>query len=156
MVDSRSRGRIGSEKVVLVLISIVSMSVSGCAFFESSGSISDSSGSLSDSVGSSSDSSTSSSGGGDHAYREDVHDFTVAVVESEAGPESLRRGLAEIALERGVSDWESIESTYAAVGGGLADAGVTTSGLIAYRAALAAPGSAGFEAIERAYRAARR
>ncbi|HEB91582.1 MAG TPA: putative lipoprotein [Deltaproteobacteria bacterium] len=154
MKDPIFRGRSGAAGMLPLLVSIVAIGISGCALFESSGSVSDSSGSISDSAGSSSDSSTSSSGGGDQAYRQDVHDFTVAVVESGGRPESLRRGLAEIALERGISDWESIDATFAAVGGGLAEAGVTISGLTAYRAALAEPGSVGFEKIGRAYHAA--
>ena len=155
MDHSDIRGRVGWRSLFLSLVVVLAIGSSGCAIFQSSGSVSDSSGSISDSTGSSSDSSTSSSGGDDHAYRQDVHDFTVSVVRTMGRPEALRRGLSEIALERGISDWEAIEATYVAVGAGLAHAGVTPAQLTAYRVALADPGSAGFEAIGREYRAAR-
>jgi hypothetical protein len=122
-------------------------------FFESSGSFSDSSGSISESVGSFSDSSTSSSGGDDQAYREDVRDLAFAIARLQGRPEALRRGLSELALGRGISDWEAVSSTYPAVGEGLAQVGVTEAQLFAYQSALARPGSANFDAIEAGYEA---
>ena len=133
----------------------LALSLSGCAFLESSGSVSDSSGSVSDSGGSFSDSSKSSSGGGDQAYRDDVRDFTVALVSLNGRPDELRRGVAEIALGRGISDWEVLDSTYSSVGEGLARVDVSAERLLAYRVALAQPGSSNFDAIGSSYEASR-
>jgi hypothetical protein len=129
----------------------------GCAFFQSSESFSDSSGSISDSVGSSSDSSRSSSGGdGDSAYHEDLRTYTVAHVRADGRPESLRLGLAEVALERGVSNWEAVPGSFVAIGEGLAAGGVEERELGAFRQAFGGPGSAAVEALERGYASTRR
>ena len=133
---------------------LVMFLVSGCAFSESSGSFSDSSGSVSDSLGSGSDSSTSSSGGEDEAYRDDVRDFTIAVAGLNGSPDELRRGLAEIALGRGVSDWEQLGSTFSSIGEGLARADVSAERMHAYQVSLARPGSEHFEAIAAGYEGA--
>lgn len=122
------------------------IAASGCAVFSSSGSVSDSSGSISDSTGSSSDSSTSSSGN-DSAYREDVRTYTVAHVRSEASPESFPLGLSEVALTRGVSNWEAMPETFAAIGAGLAAAGVTNEALGDYQSILVSSGSANENAL---------
>jgi hypothetical protein len=127
----------------LWLVSLLALLVlqPACALFSSSGSFSDSSDSISESVGSSSDSSKSSSGDEDQAYQEDVRGYTKAAVAAGESPEALRRGVTEIALERGVSDWEAIDSTWRAVGEGLAAASLTSDQRARYRAALAAPDS---------------
>jgi len=131
--------------------------LSGCAFFQSSESFSDSSGSVSDSVGSSSDSSGSSSGGGDEsAYHEDLRTFTVAYVHADGRPEALRLGLAEVALEWGVSNWEAVPGSFVVIGEGLAAGGVAEPDLEAFRHAFGGPGSAAVEALERGYASARR
>lgn len=129
---------------VLLGLAVVVMAwvTSGCALFESSGSFSDSSGSISDSSGSLSDSSKSSSGDDDapkqeeEAYRRDVRSFTVAHVAAHRSPESLSRGLSEVALARGITDWEAARGTYVAVGAGLAEAGVSGEELARYQASL--------------------
>lgn len=131
--------------------------LSGCAFSQSSESFSDSSGSVSDSVGSSSDSSGSSSDGeGDSAYHEDLRTYTVAHVHAAGRPESLRLGLAEVALERGVSNWEAVPGSFVAIGEGLAAGGVEERELERYRHAFGGPDSAAVEALERGYGSARR
>jgi hypothetical protein len=135
----------GNHLVLLGLAALVMIWVaSGCALFESSGSFSDSSGSISDSSGSLSDSSKSSSDSDDddgakkeeEAYRRDIRSFTVAHVAAHRSPESLSRGLSEVALARGISDWEAVEGTYVAVGAGLAEAGVSQEELARYQASL--------------------
>ena len=104
--------RIGISSLALA----IALASGGCAFFQSSSTSSDSSGSSSDSSGSSSDSSGSSSGGDDHGYREDVQAFTLAHVEAAGSPETLRLGLSEVALARGISDWEALPATFSAIG----------------------------------------
>lgn len=132
-----------------LMISLL-LATGGCSVSQSFGSASDSSGSFSDSSGSSSDSSTSSSGD-DSAYRGDVSAYTVAHVEAGGSPESLRSGLSEVALSRGISDWEALPGTFAAVGAGLAEAGVSPDGLSAFQLALASPGTPAYDAIGAAY-----
>lgn len=56
------------------------------------------------------------------AYREDVRDFTESHIQAGGSAESLRVGLAEVASRHGISDWEHNESTYVAIGEGLARA----------------------------------
>ena len=150
-----------SRRVPSVLVLLAVLMLSGCVLFDSSGSFSDSSGSLSDASGSvsrstesSSDSSASSSGEDDQAYLDDVRDFTIATARVGGRPDVLRRGLSEIALGRGISDWEAVGATYAAVGEGLARAGVTEERLLAYQTEIARPGSDGFDAIGLGYAAA--
>ncbi len=142
---------------LVIALGTTLMLLSGCAFFQSSESSSDSSGSVSDSVGSSSDSSRSSSGGdGDSAYHADLRTYTVAHVRADGRPDSLRLGLAEVALERGVSNWEAVPGSFVAIGEGLAAGGVEERELEPFRHAFGGPGSAAVEALERGYASARR
>ena len=57
------------------------------------------------------------------AYREDVRDFTAAHVQSGGTVEGLRREVGSLAAKHGITDWERSESTYRALGAGLAQAG---------------------------------
>lgn len=145
MMGSGLRFSMASTIIVVLMI----LGMTGCAFFESSRSFSDSSGSVSDSIGSSSDSSGSSSGGDaeSQAYREDVRALASAIARLNGQPDALRRGLSELALERGISDWEAIAITFGAVGEGLARVDISEDELLAYQTVLARPGSANFEAI---------
>ena len=135
------------------LFAIVFLTAPGCAMVSSSSNSSDSSASSSDSSGSFSDSSTSSSGG-DSAYRGDVRTYTVAHVRAEGSPTSLRLGLSEVALRRGISDWEALPGTFIAVGTGLAEAGVSSDELSAYQNALARSNSANYTAIRQGFASA--
>lgn len=139
---------------VLAVIA-VAVALAGCAASQSSGSSSDSSGSFSDSSGSISDSSKSSSGD-DTAYRHDVETYTVAHVRAGGSPESLRPGLSEVALARGISDWEAYRATFVAIGVGLAEAGAGDEELAAYRQVLTEPGSENDEAIVEGFAEANR
>jgi len=67
--------------------------------------------------------SSSSSSGGDQAYREDVRDYTAAHVQSGGTVDELRRQIGELATKHGITDWENNESTFLAIGAGLAKAG---------------------------------
>lgn len=151
--------RMSSVLAVSILALAMSVGLSGCVFLDSSGSFSDSSGSVSDSSGSGSQSSESSSGsssgGSNQAYREDVRDLAIAIARLDQQPEALRRGISELALARGISDWEAVAMTYAAVGEGLGQVGVTEAQLLAYQTALARPGTADFDAIGEGYEASR-
>ena len=128
---------------LLLGLLFASLSLSGCAALQSSGSGSDSLGSVSDSLGSFSDSSESSSGssGDETAYRNDLRDYTVAHLRAEGTPSALRLGISEVALARGITNWEALPSTFAAVGAAFAEAGLSLEEAAPYRNALAQPGS---------------
>lgn len=126
---------------------------SGCAASQSSESVSDSIGSFSDSSGSFSDSSTSSSGD-DTAYRGDVEAYTAAHVARGGTPETLRSGLSEVALARGISDWEALNATFVAVGAGLQRAGIPQAALADFQQALTTPGSEASRSVVRGFEAA--
>ena len=112
----------GSRTRLVLCLSVLLFAVSGCAAFSSSNSFSDSSESVSDSVGSSSDSSGSSSDGDDSAYREEVTHYVAVAAGRHIAPEALRRGVTEIALAYGISDWQATPTTREAVDAGLAEA----------------------------------
>lgn len=134
------------RSVILSLACLMLLATTGCVFSDSSGSVSDSSGSFADSSGSISNSSESSSGD-DVAYRGDIRDFTVAHIRSEGSLDGLRLGLSEVALTRGISDWEALPGTFVALGAGLAEAGVAVTDLASYQDRLARPGSTNHQAI---------
>ena len=68
---------------------------------------------------------TSSSGSSsqEQKYREDVRDYTAAHVQSGGTVDELRRQIGKLAEKHGITDWENNESTFRAIGAGLAKAG---------------------------------
>jgi len=68
---------------------------------------------------------TSSSGSSsqEQAYREDVRDYTAAHVQSGGTVDDLRAQIGKLAEKHGITDWENNESTFRAIGAGLAKAG---------------------------------
>jgi len=128
--------------------------LTGCSISVSSWSLSKSSRSSSHS----SDSSSSSSpGAAEEAYREDVSDYTRAYVKS-ARPgdlESFRADLSRLAQEHGITNWEENPSTYTAIGEGLAHAGVSDAGLMAYKQNLSGGDPAKADLIQKGYDSAR-
>jgi hypothetical protein len=67
--------------------------------------------------------SSSKSSSPEAAYREDVSDYTAAHLQSGGTPDELRRQIAKLAEQHGITDWEHNQSTFRAVGQGLAKAG---------------------------------
>ena len=67
--------------------------------------------------------SSSKSSSPEGAYQEDVRDYTAAHVQSGGTVDELRRQIGELAAEHGITDWENNESTFRAIGAGLAKAG---------------------------------
>jgi len=67
--------------------------------------------------------SSSKSSSPEAAYREDVSDYTAAHLQSAGSPDELRRQIGSLAEKHGITDWEHNESTFRAVGQGLAKAG---------------------------------
>ncbi len=114
----------------------------GCASSTSSQSSSDSSGSVSDSVSSvsyslESISGSSSASSREGAYRGDVEDFTGEWLRSGGDAASFYQGVAPIAEDHGITNWQAEEITYEAVGRALRDAGVTDARYESVREALA-------------------
>jgi hypothetical protein len=79
--------------------------------------------------------SSSSSGGGDddeesedEAYLRDVTDYASSFDADEGDPQVFQRELSDIAETHGVTDWESHDRTYLAIGRGLARANLDDSG----------------------------
>ena len=117
--------------LVMVLV-MVSAAMGGCSISKSSGSISDSISSPSKSV---SNSSKSSSGGDDEApepeepqdkasYEEDVSQLAVtyATLGGEIG--AFRMAVSELAMNRGITNWEVDSTTCQAIGRGVGTAGM--------------------------------
>jgi hypothetical protein len=90
----------------------------GLALLPACDSISASSKSLSSPFASSSKSSSPET-----AYREDVSDYTAAHLQSGGTPDELRRQIGILAEKHGITDWENNQSTFRAIGQGLAKAG---------------------------------
>ncbi len=102
------------------IVAVLLFGTAGC------GSLSKSSKSISTSVSKSVSSpfvSSSRSSSPEKAYREDVRDFTAAHVQSGGNAADLLREIASLAEGHGITDWESNESTYRAIGEGLGKAG---------------------------------
>jgi hypothetical protein len=101
--------------------------VSGCSFSASSESISNS-------ISSPFESSSESSKSDQTRYEDDVQDFTSAFVAAGGGEaQTFQNGIATMASERGISDWESNPGTWQAVGRGLAGAKVNDAQFMAYQ-----------------------
>jgi hypothetical protein len=91
----------------------------GCSFSNSSKSFSKSSKSISKSSGIISGSSSASSKSDESVFEDDVADYTRAWVRSGGGDSGFLDGIGDLARERGISDWESNEVTWEAIGRGL-------------------------------------
>lgn len=121
-------GILYSNRALVALASLVVL-VAGCSFSKSSESISKS-------VSSPFKSSSGSSSPED-AYREDVRDYTAANIKSGGDAEGLRREIGTLAKKHGITDWEQNESTYRAIGEGLAKAQMKQVEVDAYKQNLA-------------------
>ena len=123
-----------ARSIAVLIGTIVLCFSAGCGVFKSSTtqasveSSSDSSAASSRSSSSpfrwSSDSS-SPSDASSLAYQRDVTDYTAKVAASEGDVQSFQRDLSAIAEGHGVTDWEQDDSTYLAIGRGLAKAGLS-------------------------------
>lgn len=119
----------------------------GCSFSYSSESISDSitgsSKSVSDSISSSSPDGSSKS---EQAYREDVRDYTSTAARSGRRAAEFEGGLARVAEQHGVTNWEADRATWVGIGEGLGRAGVGADELRKWSDALAHDQPAGLPA----------
>jgi len=108
------------KKLSLLLCLLAAFALAGCSFSYSSKTLSKSS------------SSPSKSSSGDkqeekeyqQTYENEVMLFADNMVHTQADAAAFYRGLARIAERHGISDWETLEDTYVAVGKGLKKAGL--------------------------------
>ncbi len=140
------------------MASVLWLSAAGCSISTSFDSSSESSGSISDSISSPFQSSSDSSGGGGAHYKGDVEEYTVAALEAAGsrslGSEQFARGLARIAADHGISDWEAVDGTYQAVGAGLYRSGLTADAAMAIGAELVGSDQQARALLLEGYRAA--
>jgi hypothetical protein len=125
--------------VCVVFLALAIAVMSGCSISQSSGSISDSinnsSESGSNSFDSSSDSSKSSSGGDGQtakleapedtaSYEADVSQLAVTYAKSGGDIGAFRGAVTQLAMARGITNWEVDSSTSQAIGRGIGTAGM--------------------------------
>jgi len=114
---------------IAVLISFLLLAATGC-------SISDSIGSISDSISSPSTSLSASSGGGDdsskpeaerdkESYLNDVTQIGVTYARNGGDVGALRTAVSQLAVARGMTNWEVDDATRKAIGAGVAEGGMT-------------------------------
>lgn len=131
---------------VTLLVSALALAPLGCSFSKSSESISKS-------VSSPFASSSKSSRSRGQKYEEDVRDYTAGYVKGGgATADGLRTGLANVAREHGVTNWEADENTFEGVGKGLAKAGLSQAEYQGYRDSVAAGNAGNAAAIDRGYK----
>lgn len=126
---------------VLLLIAILQLGT-GCSFSASSKSSSESS---------ASSSASSSPESKETQYRNDVRDFTASYVKSGGQIQDFKRRLADLAKERGITDWEANLLTYEGIGRGLGKAKVSQVELDTYTTNLAGGDPARSKAVKDGY-----
>jgi hypothetical protein len=135
--------------------------LSGCSISDSAGSISDSAGSIANSSESISDSSTSSSKSDekkkkidDNRYENEVQDFTVTYMRTNAShgdQNAFMKGISDVASQNGIVDWEANPKTYRAIGKGLKKAKISGTQLDSYKKKLSNGDSGKMEDIQEGY-----
>lgn len=127
------------------------LTLDACSFSASSESSSASFESSSDIASSPSSISSSKSS---KKYESDVVDYTYAYLKSSSGSSdyySFKKGLADIANKRGVSDWESDAHTYKGIGKGLKKAGIEGVGYDTFKKNFANGDAAKMQSIQDGY-----
>ena len=125
------------------------VAASGCSFSRSSESISKS-------ISSPFTSSSASSQSDESKYREEVAEYAAAFVKAGGGnAESFQKGIAKLAAQHGISDWESNPDTWTQAGRGLAKTKLTETEALAYGQAWSGGDDARFELMRKAFVAAR-
>jgi hypothetical protein len=139
----------------------------GCSISNSSESISDSISSPSESISHSSKSSSDSSGGGDDdapapesseetaSYERDVSELTQAYLSSGGDLDAFRSAVADLATNRGITDWEADPATTRAIGRGAGEAGLDEHAFTAFGSELVGEAPTVRAALRRGYEQAR-
>lgn len=150
----RCRRRDELHAAVVVLILLPLLLIQGCSFSASSKGSSDSSGSSSDSSASSSGSSSPESA--EAKYRNDVREYTAAYVKTGGQFDAFRRGLGDLAMKHGITNWEASTVTYEGIGEGLAEASANEVQLKAYMDGIAGQDADRRAAMQKGYDAAKK
>lgn len=100
---------------------------------------------------SSSESSSGTSGEREASYQGDLSKYAEVCSRSNCAGAELARGVAAIAEKYGITNWEADDSTYAAIGEGLAKATTPQPQVDLYKSALAPNDAAHAEAIQKAF-----
>lgn len=138
-----------SRAVVRLVAMLVAVPLAGCSISASSWSLSKSSRSSSRSSDSS---SNSSPGAAEHAYRDDVTDYTRTWARSGRGDvRGFQTDVARIAEEHGITNWEENPGTYTAIGEGLGSAKISAADLMAYKRGLAGDDQRKADLIQQGY-----
>jgi len=119
-------------------------------------SFSDSSKSISNSVSSPFKSSSDSSDDDEpapSAYLRDVEALSHAFAGTGGEPHGLLRELGRVALEHGISDWETLPATYLAIGAGLRRAGLDSEGARRLAGELFGAGTPAAESVVQGFQA---
>lgn len=112
-MQARFTARLGLPAIAALPFALAGLLLAGCSASSKSSSTILSSPSV----------SLSRSSSPEDAYRSDVRDFTAAHVQSGGTADGLVREIGELAQKHGITDWESHQATFRAVGEGLAKAG---------------------------------
>jgi len=142
----------GCRVVLLMLLPVVA----GCSLSASSASLSASVESSSKVVSSPFESSASSLKSAETRYREDVRDHTVSYLRSGGDVQAFQAELAEVARQRGISDWEASNATWEGIGEGLARAGVSGADFESHLFALTGSDAAKMATVRAAYERAKK
>ena len=140
----------GIEFAFLALLALVAAGCSISASIESSSKI------VSSPIESSSKSSESSLKSSEARYRDDVRDHTASYVRSGGEVEVFRGQLADLARQRGITDWEASNATWEGVGQGLARAGATGAAFESQLISLTGSDAAKMATVRAAYEQAKR
>lgn len=123
------------RSILSVFFALVIAVMGGCSFSNSSGSISDSINSSSESSSNSVESSSDSSGGGDQAaepetpkdtanYEADVSQLAVTYAKNGGEIGAFRTAVSQLAMHRGITNWEVDSKTNQAIGRGAGTSGM--------------------------------
>jgi hypothetical protein len=110
--------------------------------------------SISDSISSPFESSSASSRsleGREAKFHRDVRDYTATFVRSNGNMSVFTNGIADLAAQRGITNWQSDMATYTAIGEGMKDAKADRGTLEAYIANIAPADANKAAAIRKGY-----
>lgn len=130
----------------------IALTLAGCSFSTSSKSSSTSSTSPFKLASSPLDSSSESSKTQEEKYERDVTEYTVEFVQSSRGDlNGFRSRLGELARSHGITDWESDDLTYVAIGRGLRQADLGKPQYQAFKESMSRSDARRMRAVQRGY-----
>jgi len=138
-----------TRPILVALLGLALCTTGGCSFSASSESISNS-------ISSPFTSSSASSKSDEERYEDDVADYAEAFAKGGGGElESFKRGLAGIAEDRGISDWEANPNTWSSIGAGLGRSDINDAAFSGYQESWAGGDSTRMELMQQGFDKAR-